>query len=844
MSVLERAPRLPLEGPGQNSDAGLLSEEERRPEIPAVDHRRPEPRREGHEVGAQWISVAEVRAGEQFEASFCLRLAGVSAKRSSSGRGREESFSAGDGFDVMPVVRLVERVGAALCIELRNVPNGTSAVECLICSRVLNTTREGAVAVGTALFASILETMGRPDASYVFEPSAAVRDEGSTVIRLARPSYLVGLHIQEPAGFQCAPQTSGNANRQVRGPLSTSWGHLDATALALAAASSPICLRFDVAARQLSREDIESLIRTQLWLGGPVSTGLTYGGLAEGDVPNDSGLLEAIDRLTLAWIRRPRGVEIHCEIVSPGEIPPALLVALERDFHGLSPMVDDTSPSSSATTLDLSCLAHEAIGVPDLLPARSSLLDLGTRCVLATGWNDEGAGPIVGRLPGVSRATVRIPEHSRDRSCYIVGATGSGKSTLLYNLIVQDLADGQGVCLLDPHGELYEWVLHSIPSSRSDDVRLIDPYDPDWVVGLNPIECRGPNRRWQMQTAVAEFIRILDHLYDLEDKGGPMFETYMRNALFLIMDNPGSGATLLDVARVFEDRDYRRALVAACSDLAVADFWTKQAERATGEASLTGITPYITSKLNQFSQNALLAPIVGQRATTISIPDVLREGRILLVNLSAGHLGVRDAQLLGTLTLTSFLRTAMNLPRTGRRPMHVYMDEFQYFLTDAAADTLAQGRKFGLSLTVAHQHIGQLTTAGDRFGTKLLDAVLGNVATKLLFRVGPRDIEHLRGWVAPDLDGEHLMHLADHDVVACLTPRGRAGRPMIVETLPRMSCPYPCASPAELRARQRLYARPRQVVEAEVFRLRGRDDAPADAGAVATDCPGSRDTRG
>lgn len=311
-----------------------------------------------------------------------------------------------------------------------------------------------------------------------------------------------------------------------------------------------------------------------------------------------------------------------------------------------------------------------------------------------------------------------------------------------------------------------------------------------------------------------------------------MFETYMRHALFLLMDDVDSGATLLDVSRVFEDRDYRRALVATCSDLAVADFWTKQAERATGDSSLAGITPYITSKLNQFSQNGILAPIVGQRTTTLSVSDLLLEGRILLVNLSAGHLGVRDAQLLGTLILTNLLRTAMNLPRAGRRPMHVYMDELQYFLTDAAADTLAQGRKFGLSMTMAHQHIGQLTTAGARFGTKLLDAVLGNVATKLLFRVGPADVHYLSGWLKPDLDAEHLMHLADHDVVARLTPRGRAGRPMIVETLPRMACPYPCADPVELLALQSQYARPRPMVEAEVFRL--RKEAPDTSGIGAS----------
>jgi hypothetical protein len=824
MSAFDRTLHLPFEETRESFWAESVLGEERHMEVRDFGLPRSERRPERDRAETRWIDVVEIRPGEQFEATFCLRLAGVSAKRLASERSCEALPSVGEGFDVIPLVKLVERVGAPLCVQLRNVATGTAAIECLIGSRVQNTTRDGAIAAATSLFASMLEATGRADAPYVFEPSSAVRDERSTVIRLTRPSFLVGLQIQGPVGFQSASPASSEVVRQVRIPQFSSWGHIHATTRALSSAGSPICLRFDVTARQLSREDIEGLIRTQVWLAGPMSAGLTYEELAAGGVPKDPGLLEDIERLTLAWIRRPRGVQIHGEIVSSGEVPMALLVALERDFNGLSPLADDASPACLAATLDLSCLAHESLGVPELLPARSSLLDLGTRRVLANGWNDEAAGPIIGRLPGASRTIVRIPEHSRDRSCYIVGATGSGKSTLLYNLIVHDLAAGQGLCLFDPHGELYEWVLHSIPASRREDVRLIDPYDPDWVVGLNPIECRGPNRRWQMQTAVAEFIRILDHLYDLEQKGGPVFETYMRNALFLIMDNPESAATLLDVARVFEDRDYRRALVAACSDLTVADFWTKQAERATGEASLTGITPYITSKLNQFSQNALLAPIVGQRTTTISIPDLLREGRILLVNLSAGHLGVRDAQLLGTLTLTTLLRTAMNLPRTGRRPMHVYMDEFQYFLTDAAADTLAQGRKFGLSLTVAHQHVGQLTTAGDRFGTKLLDAVLGNVATKLLFRVGPRDVEHLRGWVAPDLGGEHLMHLADHDVVACMTPRGRAGRPMVVETFPRASCPYPCADPSEIRELQRRYARPRQVVDAEVFRLRSAND--------------------
>jgi hypothetical protein len=541
-------------------------------------------------------------------------------------------------------------------------------------------------------------------------------------------------------------------------------------------------------------------------------------------------LFADLERLLAAWIQRPDGLRIDCEVVAAGEIPSTILSALEHDFSGLAPVQRSAQPPDAQDTVDLSHLAHEALGVPEILPTRAALLDLGTRPVLATRWRGLAAGPIIGRLPGAHDAVVRIPERSRDRHCYVIGATGTGKSTLLYNLIVQDLAAGHGLCLLDPHGELFDWVLRSIPSSRCDDVRLIDPYDPDWVVGLNALECREPHRRWQMQTAVSDFIRVIDHLYDLEKTGGPMFEQYMRNAMFLVMDDPSRGGTLIDVVRLFEDTQYRRSLVEVCSDPSVADFWTKQAERAVGESSLAGMTPYITSKLNQFSQNALLAPILGQRSNTISFAEILREGSILLVNLSVGQLGVRDAQLLGMLIVGRLLRAAVSrqLAENAARCMHVYLDEFQYFLTDAAAETLAQGRKFGLSLTMAHQHVGQLANGGGRFGTRLLDAVLGNAATKLLFRTGPIDAERLRGWVLPDLDGEHLLHMADHDLVACLGAEGRPMRPLIVETLPRMSCDYERADPTEIRARQSDYAQPRRIVEAQIFRRRRPPDGDKD----------------
>ena len=304
----------------------------------------------------------------------------------------------------------------------------------------------------------------------------------------------------------------------------------------------------------------------------------------------------------------------------------------------------------------------------------------------------SGDGPIVGVLPGSDELVIRISEKYRDQHCYLLGASGVGKSTLIFNSIVHDLSRGHGVCLVDPHGELFDRVLESIPANRVDNVVIIDPYDRKWSVGLNLLSPDGPDEAFERQIATSELLRLFDRLYDLHETGGPMFEVYMRNAMFLVMDSPSCGGTLIEVVRVFEDRAFRDRLIKACPDKSVVSFWKQLAEPATGEASLRGMAPYITCKLNQFTQNAFVRPIIGQSGSTLSFGRALDEGKIILVNLAVGSLGVRDVQLLGMLVMAKLFRAAFaRRTRAERSPrMHVYLDEFQYFLTDAMVGGLSQ----------------------------------------------------------------------------------------------------------------------------------------------------------
>ncbi len=394
--------------------------------------------------------------------------------------------------------------------------------------------------------------------------------------------------------------------------------------------------------------------------------------------------------------------------------------------------------------------------------------------------NMPSEGLILGRnvFRGVE-TMVRLQRDDRRRHLYLVGQTGTGKTTLMKGMIPQDIQNGEGVGLIDPHGEFAEYALGCVPKERAEDVIYFNPADMERPMGLNMLEY-DPKYPEQKTFIVNELISIFDKLYDLKTTGGPIFEQYTRNALLLLMDDPNEGATLMDVPRVMADAAYRKKLLAKCQNIVVKDFWEKEAEKAGGEASLANLVPYVTSKFNTFIANDFMRPIIGQSKSSINFREIMDGKKILLVNLSKGRLGDINSHLLGMiivgkLMMASFARidTAEEL----RPDFYLYIDEFQNFTTESISVILSEARKYRLCLVIAHQYIKQLTE-------KIRDAVFGNVGSMLSFRVGAEDAEFLVKQFTPVFDQNDLINLDNWNAYAKLLINNLTSKPFNLLTYP------------------------------------------------------------
>ena len=405
---------------------------------------------------------------------------------------------------------------------------------------------------------------------------------------------------------------------------------------------------------------------------------------------------------------------------------------------------------------------------------------------------------------------VRLQKNDRRRHLYIIGQTGTGKSVFLENLIIQDIKNGQGVGLLDPHGDNVKKILGQIPQERADDVILFDPADLERPIGLNMLEY-DPAYPEQKTFAVNELINIFDKLYDLEKTGGPMFEQYTRNALLLLMDDPNDKFTLMEIPKVLADKEFRNRLLAKCNNLVVKDFWLKEAEKAGGEASLANMIPYITSKFNIFIANDYMRPIIGQPATAINFREIMDNRKILLVNLSKGRLGDINSSLLGLIITGKLLMAAfsrINLAEEERRDFHLYMDEFQNFTTDSIATILSEARKYRLCLTIAHQFIGQLED-------KIREAIFGNVGSMVSFRIGAEDAEFMVKQFEPVFEINDLINIDNFNAHIKLMINNQTSQPFNLTTYPPEQSDPSVAQ--EIKRLSRLkYGRDRTELEKEI----------------------------
>lgn len=374
------------------------------------------------------------------------------------------------------------------------------------------------------------------------------------------------------------------------------------------------------------------------------------------------------------------------------------------------------------------------------------------------------------------RKPVYIADEDRGRHIYMVGQTGTGKSTLLGDMILHDLERGKGLALLDPHGDLAEAALSHIPPNRAEDLIYFDPGDLSRPLGLNMLDWNRA-RPEEKTFIVNEMQSIFNKLFSQETMG-PMFEQYMRNALLLLMeDMDNEPATLTEVPRVFTDPEYRKRKLARIGNPIVIDFWEKEAVKAGGEASLANMTPYITSKFNNFISNDYMRPIIGQPKSALNFREAMDSGKIILINLSKGRIGDINANLLGMIITGKILMAALSrtdIPENKRRDFNLYIDEFHNFTTDNISTIFSEARKYKLSLTVAHQFIGQLADP-------VRDAVFGNVGSQISFRVGPQDAEFLVKQFGPTFDGNDLQNIDNLNAYAKILIRGETSKPFNIK---------------------------------------------------------------
>lgn len=410
---------------------------------------------------------------------------------------------------------------------------------------------------------------------------------------------------------------------------------------------------------------------------------------------------------------------------------------------------------------------------------------------------------------------VHIAEEDRRRHVYLIGQTGTGKSTLLGNVIIEDIGAGKGVAVIDPHGGLVESILGHIPSNRLDDLIYFDPADMWRPLGLNMIDYNF-DRPEEKTFIVNEMQSIFNKLFVAETMG-PMFEQYMRNALLLLMeDMVNEPATLIEVPRIFTDAEYRRRKLERIHNPVVVDFWEKEAVKAGGEASLANMTPYITSKFNNFIANDYMRPIIGQPKSAFSFRQVMDEGKILLINLSKGRIGDINAGLLGMIFTGKILMAALSrvdIPEEGkRRDFYLYIDEFQNFTTESIATILSEARKYRLSLTIAHQFIAQLDE-------KIRDAVFGNVGSQIVFRVGAQDAEFLVKQFEPVFDKNDLINIDNLNAYTKILIDGQTSKPFNI----KIETTSWAGGDRELAERLKEYSRmkygqDRQAIEDGIFR--------------------------
>ncbi|MBL4693987.1 type IV secretion system DNA-binding domain-containing protein [Candidatus Gracilibacteria bacterium] len=370
--------------------------------------------------------------------------------------------------------------------------------------------------------------------------------------------------------------------------------------------------------------------------------------------------------------------------------------------------------------------------------------------------------------------TFGIKRSDRRRHLYVVGKSGSGKSKMIELLVKEDIMNGKGVGVLDPHGDLVDNIMEMIPEHRMKDVIYFDPSDTNFPIAFNPME--NVAEQHKMQVTIG-FIQIFKKLFG--SNWTDRLEHVLRYTVLALLDSPDT--TVLSILKMLTDKNYRQNIVSRIQDNVVKNFWVSEFAGWSEKFDAEAITPLL-NKVGQFVATNMIRNIIGQPKSKFDIRDVMDNEKILLMKVSKGLLGEENSGLLGAMIITKLYQAAMSradMPEEERKDLYFYVDEFHNFATDTFAEILSEARKYRLNLTIAHQYVGQLNDV-------VRKTVFGNVGSIVNFRVGADDAKFLAEEYTPIFSERDIINLGVREFYCKMSVDGEireafSGRTMNVE---------------------------------------------------------------
>lgn len=364
-----------------------------------------------------------------------------------------------------------------------------------------------------------------------------------------------------------------------------------------------------------------------------------------------------------------------------------------------------------------------------------------------------------------------IKQADRLLHTYIIGKTGTGKSTLMATMMAEDIEQGRGFCLIDPHGDLVSRVYESVPIHRKSDVVYLDITDSKQPYGYNPLRKVSHDKRSLIASSLIETLKKL-----WIDAWGVKLEHILRFTLLALLDQPR--ADMSDISSMLLDKEFRKNTFEHIENPEVLKFWQKEFPRY----SYYDILP-VMNKIGGMLAYPAIKRVLVENQNRLSLRALMDEGKILLVNLSKGIVGEDVAHILGAILLTSIASSAFSRAdqlEADRRPFMVFLDEFQSYTTLSLVNMLSELRKYRVGLTLAHQYMDQLTP-------EIRAAVLGNIGTQISFRLDAFDAQILAKKMYPIIEVSDLVSLSNHHIILSLMIDGVPSNPFTAISIQKIN---------------------------------------------------------